>query len=78
MVQPKFRRQAIKAGALLSALFLGGILVTATARLASGMLVAQDTATLGKAISRNLAGSKTDIEGLAAGKAPGLDFNKAL
>ncbi|MCC2098648.1 MAG: diguanylate cyclase, partial [Hyphomicrobiales bacterium] len=52
--------------------------MTATARLASGMLVAQDTATLGKAISRNLAGSKTDIEGLAAGKAPGLDFNRAL
>jgi len=78
MVQPILRRRAIKAGALLAALFLGGILTTATARLASGLLVAQDTATLGKTIARNLAGSQTDIEHLAAGEPPSRDFNKAL
>lgn len=78
MVQPIIRRRAIKAGALLAALFLGGILTTATARLASGLLVAQDTGTLGKTIARNLAGSKADIEHLAAGKPPSPDFNKAL
>jgi hypothetical protein len=78
MVQPIIRRRAIKAGALLAALFLGGIMTTAIARLASGLLVAQDTGTLGKTIARNLAGSKADIEHLAAGKPPSPDFNKTL